>query len=61
MVSAKAKNGNGRPLEFMSPEYVRQFQEAAERLRPRTQKAARKLLVDLGIHTKDGRLTKKYR
>jgi hypothetical protein len=62
MVSAKAKNGNGRPPALLSPEGYARFMAAADamRRRTRTKAAAQKLLVEEGIFTKTGKLTKNY-
>jgi len=62
-VSGKAKNGNGRVPEFMSPEWMERVVAAGEdrARRARTKEGALKQLVELGICTKTGKLTKHYR
>jgi len=62
-VSGKAKKENGRVPELLSPEGLKRFKEAADALvkRTRTREAALKLLVEEGILTKSGKLTKNYR
>jgi hypothetical protein len=57
----KGKNGYQAPPALLSPEGLQRIKEAFERRRPLTKEAARKLLVDSGIYTKTGRLTKHYR
>ena len=60
-MSKNGKKPPEPPPAFMSPEYIRRFNEELERSRPRTKEEARAQLVKLGIYTKSGRLTKKYR
>ena len=57
---------NARPankFELSSPEAVERFRKAAEAFTTRSTKsqaAALKVLVDEGIYTKSGKLTKRY-
>ena len=58
-VSARAVN----KFELSSPEAVERFRKAAKAFTTRSTKsqaAARKVLVDEGIYTKSGKLTKRY-
>jgi hypothetical protein len=58
-VNARAVN----KLELSSPEAVERFRKAAKAFTTRSiksQAAARKVLVDEGIYTKSGKLTKRY-
>ncbi len=51
-------------LEFESPQAVERFRKAAKDFTARSTKsqaAARKVLIDEGIYTKSGKLTKQYR
>ena len=51
-------------LEFVSQEAVERFRKAAKDFTARSTKsqaAARKVLVEEGIYTKSGKLTKQYR
>ncbi len=51
-------------FELVSPEAVERFRKAAKAFTLRSTKSqavARKVLVDEGIYTKSGKLTKQYR
>jgi hypothetical protein len=58
-VSAKAKNGYREILDLQNPKTFELFKKAARR--PKTKEEARKMLVEMGIHTKSGKLTKHFR
>jgi hypothetical protein len=52
------------PLDLSSPEAVERFREAAAeftRKGTRSKESAIKVLVEAGIYTKSGKLTKNYR
>ena len=59
VVSANGKNGHERPMDLSHPKSF----EAFKKTRPKTwtKESARKMLVELGIYTKTGRLTKNFR
>lgn len=58
-MSAKPKNGYERPLDLSHPQALEHFRKT--RKKHWTQEEARRYLVELGIYTKTGKLTKNFR
>jgi len=61
--NARVKAPTANHFELSSPEAVERFRKAAKAFTARSiksQAAARKVLVDEGICTKSGKLTKRY-
>jgi hypothetical protein len=60
----KARAEAAASLELTSPEAIERFREAARVFTTRATKSraeARRILVEEGIYTKSGKLTKRYR
>ena len=61
---AVARNGDVRKLDLQSASFTRDFKRAAKEFTAKVKQSpehARTVLVEMGIYTPTGRLTKNYR
>jgi hypothetical protein len=59
VVSANGKSGHERPMDLSHPKSFEAFKKTTKK--HWTREEARKMFVELGTHTKTGRLTKHFR